>query len=120
MSSLRMTSIVISSCLVARRERQKSDVARLLDRVGQTPLVRRAHAADPPRNNLPALGDKCVQHLDVFVVDVVDLLDAEPAHFLAPEVLLLLSGNRLVAAGGPLAAADGSSAFGFRHGLCLL
>src|SRR5690242_21845916 len=96
MSSLRMTSIVISSYLVARRERQKSDVARLLDRVRQAPLVRRAHARDAPRNNLPALGHEGVQHFDVFVVDVVDFLDAELGRLLAPEGLLLLRGDRFI------------------------
>src|SRR5205085_10586086 len=54
----------------------------------------------------------------VLVVDIVDLLDAEAAHLLAAEILLLLSGNCLVAARGPLSRAARSS-FGFWHGLSL-
>src|SRR5579863_8544129 len=105
MSSLSMTSMAISSRLELRRERQQRDVARLLDGVGETPLMGRAHARDPPRHNLAALGHKGVQHLHIFVIDVIDLLHAEPAHLLAPEILLFLRGDRLVAAGGALSRA---------------
>ena len=65
-------------------------------------LARSADTGDAAGNNRAPLGDERVEHLDVFVVNVVDLLDAEPAYLLAPEILLLLRGNRLVAAGGPL------------------
>src|SRR5581483_12016315 len=97
-------------------ERQQRDVPRLLDRVRQAALMRRAHARDAPRYDLAPLRDEAVQQFRVFIIDVVDLLDAEPADFLAPEILLLLRGDRFVAAGRPLRRAARSSS-GFRHGL---
>src|ERR1039457_70127 len=109
----------ISSRLERGRERQQRDVPRLLDRVREPPLMRRAHARNAARHNLAPLRYEGVQHLHVLVVDIVDLLDAEPANLLAPEILFLLGGNRLVAAGGALRRAAWSS-FRFRHGLCLL
>ena len=96
-----------SSGLDHSRERQQRDVAGFLDCVGQPPLAGSADARDPPRHDLAALGDKRVQHLDVFVVDVVDLLDAEAAYFLAPEILLLPREPRFVAAGGRCPALPG-------------
>src|SRR5712692_8214477 len=108
-----MTSIYMSPALDHSRERQKGDVAGLLDGVAQAALARSADAGDAARNDLAPLGDERVQHLDVFVVDVVDSLDAEPAHFFAPEILLLLRKHRLVATGGTLrCAAWSSSRFG--------
>src|ERR1019366_5315379 len=109
----------ISSRLERGRERQQRDVPRLLDRVREPALVRRAHARNAARHDLAPLRHEGVQHLHVLVVDIVDLLDAEPAYLLAPEILLLLGGNRLVAARGALRRAAWSS-FRFRHGLCLL
>src|ERR1039458_1132026 len=105
--------------LELRRERQQGDVARLLDGVGKAPLVRRAYARNAAGDNFSPLRHEGVKHLDVLIVDVVDLLDAEPAHLFAPEILFLLGGNRLVAAGGTLRRAAWSS-FRFRHGLCIL
>src|SRR5512146_1246766 len=71
--------------LPARRERQQRDIPGLLDGLGKTALVRRAHTRQASRNNLAALGNKLAEQANVFVVDVVDLLGAELAHFLAPE-----------------------------------
>ena len=87
----------------------------------QPPLVRGAHARNAARDDLAALRHEGVQHLHVLVVDVVDLLDAEAAHLLAPEILFLLGGDGLVAAGGALRRAAWSSSW-FRHvaSLCLL
>src|SRR5450759_2159179 len=96
-----MTSM-ISSGLNLRRERQQRDVAGLLDSVGQTALARSANTRDAAWHDLTPLGNEPVQHLDVFVIDVVDLLNAEAAHFLAPEILLLLRQHRLVAPGRTL------------------
>src|SRR5579871_2147451 len=107
-----MTSMVVSSCvqsLERRGERDQHDVARLLDRLGQAPLMRGAHARDPPRRDLAALADEGAQQANVLVVDIVDFIDAEPAHLLAPEILLLAA-ECLVAARGPLRRADGSTA----------
>src|SRR5437660_2681927 len=121
MSSLRITSISVSSCLVTRRERKQRDVARLLDRVGEPPLVRRAHARDAAGDDLAALGHKGVKHLHVLIVDVVDLIDAEPAYLLAPEIGLLAACDRLIATGGSRAGAHGpsSATTRFGHGLYL-
>src|SRR5690348_15369078 len=90
------------------RKRQQCDVARLLDRFRQTTLMRRAHPGDTPGSNLASIADEGSQHAGVLIIDVVDLLDAEPAHLLAPEILLLAC-DRFVAAGGPLGGAPGSS-----------
>src|ERR1035441_2977813 len=109
-SDLRMTSIPdFLPPLELRRERQQRDVARLLDGVGQAPLMRSADAGNAARDDLAPFRHEGVEHFHVLVIDVVDLLDAEPAHFLAPEKLLLLGGYRFVAAGGPLRGAAWSS-----------
>src|ERR1035438_2468184 len=76
--------------------------------------MRRTYTRDPARHNLAPLRHERVQHLHIFVIDIVDLLDAEPAYFLAPEILLLLSRNRFIAARGPLRGAAWSS-FRFSH-----
>src|SRR4051812_15154634 len=113
MSSRRMTSIVFS--LHRSRKRQQRDIAGFENSVRQAPLVRCAYSGDTPWNDLAALGDKGLQHLDVFVVDVIDLLDAEAAHFLAPEILFLPDRGGLVTARGALRRSNGSSTFLFWH-----
>src|SRR5204863_9404902 len=128
-SSLRMTSIGTPlwlgrrkrpphQILKTRRERQQRDIPRLLDRIRQPALMRRAHAGNPARHNLAPLRDEAVQQFRVLIVDVVDLLDAEPADFLPPEILLLLRSDGLVTAGRPLGCAAWSSS-GFRHNASL-
>src|SRR5262252_648458 len=47
----------------------------------------RTHAGEAPRDDLAALGHELLQQTDFFVVDVIDLLDAELANLLAPEKL---------------------------------
>src|SRR5580658_5072763 len=111
-----MTSMV--RLLERRRERQQRDVARLLDGVGQPPLVRGADTGYAARDDLAALRHEGVQQLDVLVIDVVDLFHAKPANFLAAEIRFLLRGYGLVAAGGALSGAAGSS-FEFWHGISL-
>src|SRR5581483_11339735 len=87
-----------------------------LDGFGETPLMRRADAGDAARRDLAALGNKGRKQPHVLVVDIVDLLHAETAHLLAPEVLLA-GRDGFVAAGGALRSADGTSAFLlFSHG----
>src|SRR5579863_3908515 len=76
--------------------------------------MRRADARDAPRRDLPALGNERQQQPHFLVIDIVDFIDAEPAHFLAPEILFLAR-DRLIAAGGTLRAADWSSALTFCH-----
>src|ERR1039457_6369966 len=73
--------------LLPSPERQQRDVARLLDGIGQTPLVWGAHAGQTARHNLSGFGDKTREQPDVLVVDAVDLLDAELANLLATEEL---------------------------------
>src|SRR4029077_16896808 len=73
--------------LYGRRERHQRDVASLLDRFRQPPLMRCAYARDRPGRDLAALADEGADEPDVFVVDVVDLIDAESAQLLAPEIL---------------------------------
>src|SRR5438874_2223164 len=71
--------------LPARRKRQQSNVAGLLDSRGNTPLVRRANAAQAPRDDLAPLGDELPEQADVFVIDGVNLLHAKLADLLAAE-----------------------------------
>src|SRR5690348_9747484 len=67
--------------------RQQSDVASLLDRGRESPLVRRANPSQPPWDNLPALRHELSEQAYVLVVDCLDLLHAEFADLLAPEIL---------------------------------
>src|SRR5271156_1944502 len=76
--------------------------------------MRRADTGDAAGHNLAALGNKGRKHSYVFIVNVVDLFNAEPANFLAPEILLL-GGQRFIAAGGPHGPANGTSASLFGH-----
>src|SRR5437764_231628 len=61
------------------------DLPGSLDRRLQLPLVHRAGARDAARQDLPALGHERADQLDVFVVDVVDLVRAELADLAPPE-----------------------------------
>ena len=47
----------------------------------------RANAGQSPRHDLSAFGDKLREQTNVFVIDSFDLLDAELANLLAPEIL---------------------------------
>jgi len=67
------------------RERQQSDVAGLLDGRRQSALVRRADSGQTPGNDLAAFGDEAGEQAHVFVVNRLNLLDAELANFLAAE-----------------------------------
>jgi hypothetical protein len=71
--------------LRAPRERQQSDIARLLDRPRETALVRRAHSGQASRSDLAAFRHELRQQTYILVIDRFDLLDAELANFLAPE-----------------------------------
>src|ERR1051325_3158051 len=77
-----------------RGERKQRGDARALDRVLQLALMQRAGAGDAARQDLPALGDELLQHLHVFVVDVLELLHAELADALAAIEELLLAALR--------------------------
>src|SRR5437879_2055782 len=56
--------------------------------------MQRAGAGDAARKDLSALRDELLQHLHVFVVDVLELLDAELADALAAIEELLLAALR--------------------------
>src|SRR4030088_913182 len=89
--------------------RNQRDLSRALDRHLQLPLVQRARAGNPARQDLPPLGHERRQQLDVLVVDVVDLVRAELAPLPAAEhraaLALFLVARLLLAA---LAARSGS------------
>jgi hypothetical protein len=72
------------------RERQQGNVAGPLDCRCQAALVGRAYPGQTARHNLATLSHKLLQQPHIFVVDVVDLLDAEPANLLTPEKLASL------------------------------
>src|SRR5690348_16167786 len=71
----------------ASAERQQSDIARLLDSRGEPPLVRRAHAAEPPGHDLAAFRHELREQAIVLVINGVNLLHAKLAHLLAAEIL---------------------------------
>src|SRR5215469_1754541 len=76
-----------------RREREQRDDARAFDGSRQRALMFRAGAGDPARHDLAAFGHELAQLERVFVVDRVDLVDAELTDLtlgLALDAVLLL------------------------------
>src|SRR5271170_2897780 len=71
--------------LRASRKWQQCDVASLLDRPRQPPLMRSAHTRQASRRDLATLGYELRQQTHIFVIDRFDLLDAKLANLLAPE-----------------------------------
>src|SRR4029077_4764174 len=69
------------------RKRQQSNIARLLDRRGQAPLMRSADPSQAPRNDFAALRHELRQQPHILVVDGLDFLHAELANLLAAEIL---------------------------------
>src|SRR5947207_5537964 len=94
-----------------RREREERGDARALDRVLQLALMQRAGSGDAARKDLAPLRDELLQHLHVFVVDVLELLDAELADAFATieELLLSTLSARTAGLSGPAAAFRPSS-----------
>src|SRR2546428_5410707 len=74
--------------LIARRKRQKGDVARSSDRAGQHPLMGRARPGQPAGQDLAPVGDELPDQFHVLVINHIDLFVAEFTHFPATEVLL--------------------------------
>src|SRR5215475_11061733 len=68
-------------------ERQQRDVAGPFDGHAEPALMARAYASHAARQDLPALLDELGEYVCALVVDQVDLLDAELAHFLLAEEL---------------------------------
>src|SRR5699024_11902632 len=58
-------------------------LARVLDRLRDLLLLFDAHAGDPARTDLAAVGDELAQHGGILVVDVVDLGRLERVDLLA-------------------------------------
>src|SRR5215472_11152101 len=105
MCSRRMTSMLTS----VRHVRDERDLARALDRRLELALMHGAGARDPPRQDLPALGDERRDQLHVLVVDVVDLVRAELADLAAAEQRAALTLGLVAALLVPLAASAGAS-----------
>src|SRR5207237_5423474 len=104
------------SPLVFRRKRQQSDISRLLDGRRKPPLMRRAHAGQPPGDDLAPLGHKLRKQAHVFVIDGVNLLLAKLANLFAAEkfpsrIASTWSGSPLTS-GPRTASAFGSRGFG--------
>src|SRR5262245_20463389 len=68
------------------RVRQEREVARALDRRRQLPLIRRAGARDPARNDLAGLRDVRLQRREIFVVDLLDAFGREATKLLASKI----------------------------------
>src|SRR6185312_8816904 len=73
--------------LSARGERQQGDVAGLLDGRRDATLVRRADAGQAAGHDLALLRHELAEQAHVFVIDGINLLDAELADLLAAEEL---------------------------------
>src|SRR5271167_4179174 len=77
---------------------QQRNIACLLDRQRQAPLVRSANPGQPSRHDPSAFRHKLRQQTDVLVVDGFNLLDAKLANLLAPEILAPTRAATLAAA----------------------
>ena len=97
-------------------KRQHRGDAGAFDRVLELALMQRASAGDAARKDLPALRDELLQHLHVFVIDVLELLDAELADALAAVEKLLLAARSARSAGSATAAFRPSSTTTRCHG----
>src|SRR5947208_106672 len=73
-----------------------------------------AYSGNAAGSNFAAFRNKRRKETRIFIINVVDFLDAEPAKLLAPEILFL-GRDRFVAAGGAHGSADGSSASLLSH-----
>src|SRR5579864_3681179 len=83
-----------------RSERQQCDVARALDRFAQPSLVPRASAGHAARKNFAAILHESVQHVRFLVVNVIDFIHAETAHFALAEKLALAAFARACSTAG--------------------
>src|ERR1700733_9471002 len=90
-----------SSDLVLIAVRQQREETRALDGRGQLTLIERAGACQAGRRDLAVLADEIAQHVDVLVVDVIDLGDRETAEALAAEQQRLLVALRALVLGEP-------------------
>jgi hypothetical protein len=69
-----------------RRERQKRQNTRPLNRLGNNPLMLGTGPRNPARQNFPPLGHETPERIRVFVVNF-ELLRTKPAHFLFKKAL---------------------------------
>src|ERR1700759_2020981 len=80
----------VSSDAVLVAVRQQGQEAGALDGDRQLALVERARARQASRRDLAVFTNEIAQHVDVLVVDVLDLGDGEAAEALATEQQRLL------------------------------
>jgi len=64
-------------------EGHEGNVSGTFDRRAELALVSGTIPGDTARNDLAPLGDQIAQTLDVLIVDVNDLIRAEPTYFLS-------------------------------------
>src|ERR1019366_7225187 len=94
-----------------RSKRQQRDISRALDGFAQPALVTRAGAGHAARKNFAAILHEGVQHVRLFVINVINLIYAETAHFPLAEKLALPALARAgSAAGRGIARTSASSA----------
>src|SRR3954462_4181423 len=68
--------------------RQQRQEARAHDGIAELALVARLGAGDARRNDLAVFVDEIFQEIDVFVIDLLDLLDREATELLAAKQVL--------------------------------
>ncbi len=62
-------------------ERHQGDITSPFDRQCHLALMGRTVAGNPPGNDLAPFGDECSENLDVFVIDILNVILTESAHF---------------------------------------
>jgi hypothetical protein len=98
-------AISIKPLLQFGRERQQRDVLSALDRHRQPTLMPRAGPRHPAGKNLAAFLHECLQDVRLLVVDVIDAIDAEAAHFLLANIVALAALVRAARSTGTAATA---------------
>src|SRR5579864_3593402 len=71
--------------LLPRGKRQQGNIACPLNRRRKPALVRRAHAGEPPWDDLATLRHKLSEQAHVLIVNIVDFFHAELADLFATE-----------------------------------
>jgi hypothetical protein len=87
--------------------RQKGDRASAFDRRAQAPLVLGTGAGRAARFDARSIGQKPAEPVDVLVIDVVDLVDAELANASTVVVLAKVASGTAIAAAAAAAIAAG-------------
>jgi hypothetical protein len=90
-------------CLEFGCKRQQRDIPRPLDGDAEPALMARAGTRHPAGQHFAAILQEWLQQLDFFVVNEINFLDAEPAHFFLAKKLPLASASAARTAAGPSA-----------------